>query len=102
MMRVLSLVSLAGALAALLSGGVRAQARTLDRQRAAAHAAVIGGTPAASGEFPSLAEVLDVRGREIGQCTGTVIAPTLIMTAGHCAENVRTGVPDKASGFAVL
>lgn len=67
-----------------------------------AHAAIIGGTPAQAGTFPSLAYVIDFQGTIAYQCTGTVIAPSLILTAGHCAENMQTGVPFSASGYRVV
>jgi trypsin len=67
-----------------------------------AHAAIIGGTPAQAGTFPSLAYVVDFQGTLAYQCTGTVIAPSLILTAGHCAENMQTGVPFGASGYRVV
>jgi len=70
-------------------------------QRHTAHAAVIGGQSAEPGTFPWMAYVLDFRGNEVGQCTGTVIAPNLVLTAGHCAENVQTGVVNEASGYRV-
>ncbi len=66
-----------------------------------AHAAVIGGTPAADGTFPWLAHVDDFRGRGRGECSGTVVAPNLVLTAGHCAENVETEVENPAPGFFV-
>jgi secreted trypsin-like serine protease len=77
-------------------------------QRQIARAAIIGGQPAVNltaqqaVAFASLAEVLDLRGNEIGQCTGTVVAPTLILTAGHCAEDIETGVINAASGYRIL
>ena len=52
-------------------------------RRPSAHAAVIGGQPAAPGTFPWMAYVLDLRGSNIGQCSGTVVAPNLVLTAGH-------------------
>jgi Trypsin len=52
--------------------------------------------------FPSLAFILDKRGEVLGQCTGTVVAPTLILTAGHCAENIETGVVHEPSGYSVV
>lgn len=64
--------------------------------------AVVGGAPAQEGTFPSLAYVVDVRGRYVYQCTGTVVAPSLILTAGHCAENMRSGVVNGASGYRVV
>jgi secreted trypsin-like serine protease len=67
-----------------------------------AHEAVIGGTPAHAGAFASVAEIVDLKGHEIGECTGTVVAPSLVLTAGHCAENIQTGTVDAASGYRVL
>jgi secreted trypsin-like serine protease len=67
-----------------------------------AHASIIGGGPAADGTFPSLAYVLDVQGKDVFQCTGTVVAPSLVLTAGHCAENMKTGVVNKPSGYRVV
>ncbi len=71
-------------------------------RRPSAHAAVIGGQPAAPGTFPWMAYVLDLCGSSIGQCSGTVVAPNLVLTAGHCAENMQTGVVNEASGYRVL
>lgn len=44
--------------------------------------AVVGGTDAAPGEFPSVAEIT------FGGffCTGTLIDPTHVLSAGHCAN----------------
>jgi trypsin len=102
MTRPMSLACLAAVLALLASASARAQARALPARGAVAHVAIIGGVAAASGAFPALAEVLDARGGELGECSGTVVAPTLILTAGHCAENVKTGVHDQPAGYSVL
>jgi secreted trypsin-like serine protease len=67
-----------------------------------AHAAVIGGQAAEPGTFPWMAYVLDFRGNEVGQCSGTVVAQDLVLTAGHCAEDMQTGVVNEASGYRVL
>jgi secreted trypsin-like serine protease len=64
--------------------------------------AIIGGTAAQTGTFPSLAYVVDFQGQLAYQCTGTVIAPSLVLTAGHCVENMQTGVPFSPSGFRVV
>ena len=69
---------------------------------AVAHAAVIGGSAAQPGTLQSVVDIVDIHGREGAQCTGTVVAPTLVLTAGHCAENLSTGATDAASGFRVL
>jgi len=50
---------------------------------AAPSMAIVGGSDAAAGEYPSVAEVV------IGQaflCTGTLIAPNYVLTAGHCGS----------------
>ena len=49
---------------------------------AAPSSAVVGGTDAAPGEFPSVAEIT------FGafSCTGTLIDPTHVLSAGHCAN----------------
>jgi secreted trypsin-like serine protease len=66
-----------------------------------AHASIIGGQQAEAGTFPWLAYIEDRRGRTVGQCSGTVVAPNLVLTAGHCAEDVRTEVERDPSGYVV-
>jgi secreted trypsin-like serine protease len=83
------------------AAGAQNGARSAPR-RDSAHIAVIGGQPADPGTFPWMAYVLDVRGNEVGQCSGTVVAPNLVLTAGHCAEDMQTGVVNEASGYRVL
>lgn len=65
-------------------------------------AAVIGGSPATASTAASVAAVVDIRGRTGMLCTASVVAPSLVLTAGHCAENVRNGLVNSASGYAVL
>lgn len=43
---------------------------------------VVGGTRVSPGAWP---EVVAVLGRD-GSCTGTLIAPDVVLTAGHCAD----------------
>ncbi len=56
--------------------------------------AIVGGSNAAPGEYPSVSEVI------IGQaflCTGTLIAPNYVLTAGHCGSITGgTGVASPA------
>jgi Trypsin len=75
--------------------------RKLSRSKLA-HAAVIGGTPAENGSFPSLALIRGVQEEAGIQCTGTVVASNLILTAAHCAENPETGVLNEPAGYAVV
>jgi secreted trypsin-like serine protease len=74
----------------------------MSRSMPSAHEAVVGGAPAQLGAFASVAEILDIRGNDVGECSGTVVAPTLVLTAGHCAVNMKTGVANKAAGYRVL
>jgi hypothetical protein len=37
-----------------------------------------------------------------GLCSGTVISSNVVLTAGHCAEDTSSGVPDLASGYRVV
>jgi Trypsin len=53
-----------------------------------AQASIINGDPASIAEFPSLAFVA---ARNKFSCTGTVIAPRVVLTAGHCVENLDAG-----------
>lgn len=104
--------ALVGVLAALIAAvpagagvdapGASSLHRAVRPHAASAHAAVIGGAAAQPGAFSSVVDVFDIRGREGAQCTGTVVAPTLVLTAGHCAEDIATGVIEPASGFRVL
>lgn len=70
--------------------------------REVAHASIIGGSSAAAGTFPSLAYIVDFEGKVAYQCTGTVVAANLILTAGHCAENMQTGRVSNPSGYRVV
>jgi len=107
MRNLLTPLALAGISAMLLSSGTpalgqAARAVPAARRSPTANAAIIGGEPAQAGMFASVAEILDIRGREVGQCTGTVVAPNLVLTAGHCAENVKTGIANGSTGYRIL
>jgi secreted trypsin-like serine protease len=67
-----------------------------------ARAAVIGGAPAPPAALSSVAEILNTDGHQVHKCTGTVVSATVILTAGHCAENGSTGAVNKSSGYTVL
>jgi hypothetical protein len=41
-------------------------------------------------------------GRAVEECTGTVVAPRLILTAAHCAEDTATRQPLDPSGYRVV
>ena len=51
---------------------------------------IIGGQPAASGTWPSVAYV-ELNAPDASEfCTGTVVAPNVVLTAGHCAVDPNT------------
>jgi secreted trypsin-like serine protease len=47
---------------------------------------VIGGADAMAGKWPDVAAVIDDTGFQF--CTGTLIAPNVVLTAGHCSIGV--------------
>jgi putative cofactor-binding repeat protein len=105
-----SLAVLAGLALPLQSGAVPVSTRAhrgssaavRHRGSPAAHAAIVGGMPAEPGTFPWLAAVFHEGPREGFQCTGTVVAPNVVLTAAHCVEDVRTGGRYSARGYAVV
>jgi secreted trypsin-like serine protease len=95
--------TLAPAMGALLCViALAAPAAPAQSRPALAHEAIIGGRAAQAGSFPSLAYVIDIQGKYAYQCTGTVVAPSLVLTAGHCAEDTSTGVHYKPSGYRIV
>lgn len=60
---------------------------------AAPSSAVVGGSDAAPGEFPSVAEIT------FGgfSCTGTLISPHAVLSAGHCGSLTGAAVASPAS-----
>jgi trypsin len=55
--------------------------------------AVVGGSDAAPGEFPSVAEIqFGAPGIAWFGCTGTLIDSTHVLSAGHCASITKAGL----------
>jgi V8-like Glu-specific endopeptidase len=75
--------------------------RILDR---AEHRLILGGLPATPGTFGMMAFVVyeDPSTGVTSVCSGTVVSPQLVLTAGHCALDPETGVADQAAGYAVV
>lgn len=68
-----------------------------------ASASIVGGTTALSEEWPWAAFVLaaDKKGEGFS-CSGTVISPNLVLTAGHCVEDIETGRKTPAAQYLVV
>ena len=79
--------SLASSLTALLAAGGLAACVDGGPQLGAADEAVIGGTKTPDGMFPGVGALLYNLGEgpQTG-CTGTLIAPTVVLTAAHCVD----------------
>ena len=56
-----------------------------------AHASVIGGRAASIEELPSLAYIEGENASGGYACSGTVVAPRVVLTAGHCVEDIESG-----------
>lgn len=68
-----------------------------------AQASIINGEAAAITDFPALAYIAAQTSKNQGfACTGTVIAPRLILTAAHCVEDLDVGGFTPAHDYAVV
>jgi trypsin len=68
---------------------------------AGAQASIINGRGATVEEFPSLAFIQAKQGKGGFACTGTVVAPRVILTAAHCVEDLERGSFTPAGNYAV-
>jgi secreted trypsin-like serine protease len=66
-----------------------------------AHASIINGHGATVEEFPALAYIEAHQGKSGFSCTGTVVAPRVILTAAHCIEDLERGGLTPAKAYAV-
>jgi endonuclease G len=57
-------------------------------------APVIGGASAAPGKWPDAAAILFPVGEEVPLCSGTLVAPTVVLTAAHCYNAANPPLPD--------
>lgn len=91
---------LGGGLAMLIAAmAIAAPAQAQTR----AQASIVGGSSTTTEEWPWAAFVIALDRREEGfVCTGTVVAPTLILTAGHCIKDVLTGRSTPAHRYIVV
>jgi secreted trypsin-like serine protease len=66
-----------------------------------AQTSIIGGHPASIAELPSLAYMEGEDAVTPYACTGTVVSPRVILTAGHCVEDIESGTITDAANLAV-
>jgi secreted trypsin-like serine protease len=92
--RALALVSACLTLAALALPAAAAAEPT-------AQASIVGGRAGSIAEFPSLAYVQASEGKRGFACTGTVVAPRVVLTAAHCVENLEKGGLTPADRYAL-
>ena len=78
-----------------------ASARETSDAESPAKASIIKGTTASIASFPWLAHITYRGSVERFECTGTVVAPRLILTAGHCVLT-EAGRVQQAANFQVV
>ena len=66
-----------------------------------AQASIVGGHAASITEFPSLTFIEAHEGKHGFACSGTVVAPRVILTAAHCVEEIENGTITPAANYAV-
>jgi secreted trypsin-like serine protease len=69
--------------------------------QATAKASIVGGRGATIAEFPSLAFIEAREGKGGFACTGTVVAPRVVLTAAHCVESIEHGILTSAGSYAL-
>jgi secreted trypsin-like serine protease len=90
----------AGAIVLVVLLGALAVAGTAQAD-GGARASIVNGHAATIAEFPSLAYIEAREGNGGFACTGTVIAPRVVLTAGHCVEDPETGRITPAQDYLV-
>jgi secreted trypsin-like serine protease len=75
---------------ALIGALILAATATAAAPNPKATGSVIGGHNATIAEFPSLAFIEGVQATAGYACTGTVVAPRVVLTAGHCVEDIES------------
>jgi len=62
---------------------------------------IVGGHPVTIEEFPSLVYIEAIEGKHGFSCSGTVVAPRIILTAAHCVEDIEKGTITPTKNYAL-
>ncbi len=84
-------LTIAAALACLGLCLIGAAGASAGEKEAKAHASIIGGRTATIEELPSLAYLEGENASGGYACSGTVVAPRVVLTAGHCVQDIESG-----------
>ncbi|HTR75516.1 MAG TPA: serine protease [Solirubrobacterales bacterium] len=95
-------LALLAALALFASLAVAAAGSSAAAPNPKATASVIGGHNATIAQYPSLAYIEGLQATEGYACTGTVVAPRVILTAGHCVEDIESSSIVQPADIAVV
>jgi hypothetical protein len=65
---------------------------------------IVGGSDAAQGDWPFMAFIVyfDESQNPVFSCSGTIVAPNVVLTAGHCTVDETTGATLDPTGYAVV
>jgi len=66
-----------------------------------AHASIVGGRAGSIAEFPYLSFIEAREGKHGFACTGSVVAPRVVLTAAHCVEDLDHGGLTPAKEYAL-
>lgn len=90
-----------GALAALACLLVALLIPSSASASATAHVSIVGGRAGTIAEFPSLVYIEAREGKHGFACSGTVVAPRVVLTAAHCVENIEQGEITPAPAYTI-